>query len=91
VEAKVDAIARTIHVTRATKSSFSSAQWQELRDVLQEWKHNISEVQRVLDDVKLQVQMKSKSGGGGKGGAASAGGVVTGAPVGSKVNAPRGN
>lgn len=62
VEAKIDAMGRVAHITRTSKSTFTAAQWKELLGVLQEWKQNISEVQRVLENVKSQVQTKVREG-----------------------------
>lgn len=60
IEAKIDAINHVIHVSRAGQTTFTDQQWIELRTVLQDWKQNVSEVKRVLEDVKVQVKVRDQ-------------------------------
>lgn len=63
VEAKIDSLARVVNITRATKAAFSMQQWQDLRDRLQEWQHNIGEVKGVLADVSVKLAAQPVSAG----------------------------
>lgn len=65
VEAKVDELHQTIVVTRTTYTEFSRQNWEDLQARVGDWKKNISEVQRTLDQVKLQIQRQLQSASGG--------------------------
>ena len=60
IEAKINALDRSISVTRTSKAPFSLEQWKDLRDRLQEWKDNIGDVKSVLADVNVKMQAQQQ-------------------------------
>lgn len=60
IEAKIDALNRSITVTRTSKAPFSLEQWKDLRDRLQEWKDNIGGVKTVLEEVNVKMRAQQQ-------------------------------
>lgn len=59
VEAKIDEVNEKVIVSRSTHVEFGSAQWADLRNKLQSWSTNLSDVQQVLDGVRAQLKSRS--------------------------------
>ncbi|CAH0389861.1 unnamed protein product [Bemisia tabaci] len=51
VHARMDQAARKVHISNTMHRTFGRAQWQQLRDVLYEWKDNLSTVQQKMKQV----------------------------------------
>lgn len=60
VEAKVDQLGQKIYVSRSKCTKFNGEQWEELRSKLSAWQKNLAACQRVLKNVKIQVDDSSK-------------------------------
>lgn len=61
VEAKVDQVNEKVVVSRSKCTKFDKEQWEELRDKLSAWQRNLAQCQRVMKNVKLQIDDASKA------------------------------
>lgn len=56
IEAKVDQVQSQVVVSRSTHGMFKDSHWADLKTKLVAWQKNISQVQRVLTNVRMQME-----------------------------------
>lgn len=56
VRARMDQAARKVHISSTMHRTFTKTQWQQLRDLLQDWKANLTTVQEGMGGVVKQME-----------------------------------